>query len=280
MNEKKYFLNSAHYKKPWEYLGHVKRVYKIFQEEKPTHFISTGSGRTALIPYLMAKLLRLNIIYIETYSRVKNLTLSAKLVRLMGDIVYTQWPSEIKNTSYLGPVFNSVNSKGPVKTGENSYVFVSLGTRSEPFTRLVTSVEQLVVNGIIKEKVIIQAGCTPYKSIHMKIFDFCDADKIEELIKNARYIVTQESAGIVNKCLKYGKPFLVMPRDYAFKELPSKHDMEEDLQYKLEELGYTKVVTDVEELKVAVQNIDKIKTGFVYNNAETVNKLNAMVHNT
>ena len=222
---------------------------------------------------------KLNIIYIETYSRVNHLTLNAKLVRMFGDSVYTQWQSEIKNTTYLGPVFRSSNSGSMIKTGENSHIFVSLGTRREPFVRLVKSVEQLVMNGTIKQNVIVQAGCTKYSSTHLKIFDFCPAEEIEELIKNATYIITQESAGIVNKCLKYGKPFLVMPRDYSFQELPSKHDMQEDLQYKLEELGFTKVVTNMEELTLGIQNIDKLKTGFEFNNNEVVNKLNTIVKN-
>ena len=113
----------------------------------------------------------------------------------------------------------------------------------------------------------------------MELFDFCSVDKIEDLIKNATYIITQESAGIGNKCLKYGKRFIVMPRDYALKELPSKHDMEEDLQNKLEEMGYTKVVTNLEELTGGVQNIDKLKTGFEFNNTKAVDKLNAIVNN-
>jgi UDP-N-acetylglucosamine transferase subunit ALG13 len=278
INDKKYYINPAHYKKPWDYFGHIKKVYNIFQDEKPTHVISTGSGRTAFIPYLMTKLLRINFIYIETYSRVNNLTLNAKLVSLMGDTVHTQWQSNKKNTKYIGPVFQDFISQNDDPKKVEPYVFVSLGTRKDPFCRLVKSIEQLKVDGILKEKIIIQAGWTDYESKHMEVFDFCSVDDIENYIKNASYIITQESAGIGNKCLKYGKKFLVMPRDYAFGELPSKYDMEEDLQYRLEELGYTRVVRNIEELTEGVKNINRLKTGFKFDNTKAISKLNEIVN--
>ena len=134
-----------------------------------------------------------------------------------------------------------------------------------------------MTEGVIDKKVIIQAGKTAYQSEKLQIFDFCSVSQIDELIRNASYIITQESAGIGNKCLKYGKRFIVMPRDYQFGELPSKHDMEEDLQYRLEELGYTKVVHTKEQLADSIKNIGRLKTGYKFDNSRAVEKLTEMV---
>jgi hypothetical protein len=49
--------------------------------------------------------------------------------------------------------------------------------------------------------------------------------------------------------------------------------MKEDLQDKLEELGYTKVVRNVDELEKAIVNIEKLKTGFEFNNSMAISKL-------
>jgi hypothetical protein len=68
-----------------------------------------------------------------------------------------------------------------------------------------------------------------------------------------------------------------MPRDYQFGELPSKHDMEEDLQYRLEELGYTKVVHTKEQLADSIKNIGRLKTGYKFDNSRAVEKLTEMV---
>ena len=95
-------------------------------------------------------------------------------------------------------------------------------------------------------------------------------EKIDELILNARYVITQESAGIGTQCLKNRTKFIVMPRDYQYGELPTKSDMKEDLHCKLEELGYTKVVSNATELEKAIVNIDRLKIGFDFNNSMAI----------
>jgi len=70
MNERKYFVSLAHYKIPWTYLYQLPFFTKVFAKEKPTHILSTGSGRTAFIPFILSKVLRIKFIYIDTFSRV------------------------------------------------------------------------------------------------------------------------------------------------------------------------------------------------------------------
>jgi UDP-N-acetylglucosamine transferase subunit ALG13 len=76
------------------------------------------------------------------------------------------------------------------------------------------------------------------------------------------------------------KKFIVMPRDYSYGELPTKSDMEEDLQYKLEEMGYTKVVYNTEQLETAITNINEIKLGYPFDNNIVIKKLNHLVENS
>ena len=68
-----------------------------------------------------------------------------------------------------------------------------------------------------------------------------------------------------------------MPRDYQYGELPAKNDMEEDLHYKLEELGYTKVVRDKEELEKAIEKIDNLKVGFNFDNSQAIQTLRNII---
>jgi UDP-N-acetylglucosamine transferase subunit ALG13 len=128
--------------------------------------------------------------------------------------------------------------------------------------------------------VIIQAGHTKYESQRAEIFDFCSPEKIEDFILNARCVITQESAGIGTLCLKYGTRFIVMPRDYQYGELPARSDMKEDLHYKLEEMGYTKVVTNSGELEHAIRNIDQLKVGFKFDNTLAIQTLHKTVEET
>ena len=109
------------------------------------------------------------------------------------------------------------------------------------------------------------------------MFDFCPPERIIELIRNAKYVVTQESAGIGSICLKYRIKFIVMPREYRYGELPTKSDMKEDLHVKLEEMGYTKVVSDSVGLKRAIEQIDRLRTGFPFDNSLAIKILSDAV---
>lgn len=271
-NEKAYYIEVAHFKRPWTYLYQMVPVLKVFARERPTHVISTGSGRTAFIPFLLSKLFKVKFIYIDTFSKVHGHSKFGTFLLKTRNKIYTQWDgSRNKRAIYIGPIFK--RSEDDHHHHDSRHVFVTVGTRTEPFTRLLKVVEDLAKRGIIKEKIIIQAGHTQYNSDHVEIFDFCSPGKISEFISKARYVITQESAGIGTQCLKYRTRFIVMPREYQYGELPTKSDMIEDLHHKLEELGYTKVVRNSDELEKAILNIENLKTGYDFNNSLAISTL-------
>lgn len=276
-DEKKYYINHAHFKKPWTYINQIPKLVKIFLKERPSFIVSTGSGRASFAPFLLAKLLKIQFIYIDSFSRVNNPTLFANFLAQIGHPFFVQWDNNSKkNAIFIGPVFKEYNSNNEKKSTEN-HVLVTLGSRLEPFERMIKAVEHLVEKKVINNKVKVQAGYTMYESVSLDIFDFCSVDELDDLILNAKYIITQESAGIATKCLKLKKRFLVMPRDYKFGEVPSKSDMKEDLYLKLEQLGYTIAVHNVDELESAIKHIDQLKTGYKFDNRLAISKLSALV---
>ena len=274
--ERAYYIEQAHFKKPWTYLCHVTPVLKVFRAEKPTHMLSTGSGRTAFIPFLLSRLLKVEFIYVDTFSRVHGHSIFGAFLLRTGNAIFTQWEDpEHENAIYIGPIFKQEEPCN--KHNDSKYIFVTVGTRIEPFIRLLKGVEDMVKKGSIKEKVVMQTGHTKFRSDHVEIFDFCTPQQIDDLILNARYVITQESAGIGAQCLKYRTKFLVMPRDYQYGELPTKNDMKEDLHYKLEELGYTKVVRNTDELEKAILNIEDLKVGFNFDNSQAIRTLRNII---
>ena len=50
-------------------------------------------------------------------------------------------------------------------------ILVTLGTQDKTFVRLLDEIDKLINKGIIKDKVIVQAGFTKYSSDNMEIFD-------------------------------------------------------------------------------------------------------------
>ncbi len=275
-SERKYFVNMAHFKRPWSYLQQLPVCERAFSEERPTHVLTTGSGRTALIPFILSKLRGLPFIHIDTFSRVYGYSKFGTFLTTLRHPFFKQWP-DFRNSkvTYIGPVFDD-DAKAPV-TSKSDYIFVTVGTRDEPFTRLIAAVDKLKSKNQISERVIVQTGHTKYMSSNIETFDFCAPDRIDELVSNANYVITQESAGIGTKCLKYNTKFLVMPRDFRYRELPTRSDMNEDLHLKLEELGYVKVVYDIDTLGDAIQKIEELKTGFRFDNKLAINTLRQAV---
>ena len=192
--ERKYYIETAHFKRPWTYLSQITPVIKIFRQERPTHVLSTGSGRTAFVPFLLSRLLNVKFLYIDTFSRVRGHSKFGTFLIKTRSRIYSQWEDgQNAHADYIGPIFKP--QEAFQKKADANYVFITVGTRDEPFTRLLRAVEDLIEKGVIREKVIVQAGHTKYSSNRMELFDFCKPEKIDDLILNARYVITQESAG-------------------------------------------------------------------------------------
>ncbi len=82
-------------------------VWKIIQKEKPDVVITTG----ALIAFpicLIAKLRGAKIIYIESFARVKDRSLTGRLVYPFADLFLVQWEALLEcypKAKYVGGIF-------------------------------------------------------------------------------------------------------------------------------------------------------------------------------
>lgn len=278
--ERGHFIGIAHFKRPWTYLAQIPYVYRILKKEQPTHMLSTGSGMIVFIPFILSRLLKIKFIHIETFSHVKGLTKMGRLLLKLHQPVLSQWDAiKQKNVINIGTIISNHHSLAP-KREIQDMIFVTLGTRSQQFTRMAEAIEALIEDKTIKEKVVIQLGSTLYKSKLMEAFNFCPPSEIDKLIGSSKFVITQESAGIVTKCLKLGKKFIVVPREYRYKELPTKSDMNEDLHYKLAELGFTYVVHTKEQLREAILRLDQLRTGYTFDNSRAINHLRNLIEGT
>ena len=59
-------------------------------------------------------------------------------------------------------------------------ILVTLGTQDKEFTRLLEAIDREIKNGVITDKVVVQAGCTKFKSDNMEIFDLIPANEFDE----------------------------------------------------------------------------------------------------
>lgn len=91
----------------WQFLKLLITARKILLREKPDVVITTG----ALISFpfcLFAKLLGAKVIYIETFARVNDRSLTGRLVYPFADLFLVQWESLLEfypKAIYVGGVF-------------------------------------------------------------------------------------------------------------------------------------------------------------------------------
>lgn len=80
--------------------------WKILLAEKPDLVISTGSGVAVPLIYL-AKILGIKTIHIDSMTRIKNISLTGRLVYFFVDEFLVQWPElalKYKRAKYKGQV--------------------------------------------------------------------------------------------------------------------------------------------------------------------------------
>ena len=68
-------------------------------------------------------------------------------------------------------------------------ILVTLGTQDKSFKRLLDAIQKQIDLGNIKDRVVVQAGCTKFESKDMEIFDLIDRDKFASLIKECDLLI-------------------------------------------------------------------------------------------
>jgi UDP-N-acetylglucosamine transferase subunit ALG13 len=105
-------------------------------------------------------------------------------------------------------------------------IFVTVGTHTQPFNRLLEKIDELIKEGKIREKVIAQIGYSTYKPKNYNYFTFTSEEKILELNKKARLIITHAGAGSIITALQFRKPVIVVPRLKKFNEHVNDHQVQ------------------------------------------------------
>lgn len=97
MQGKTYFI--THAERDWRHLWNLMEIVRIFRKERPDCLLSCGAG-CAVPALLVAKMMRIHRIYIETFCALYRPSLTGRIIhafRLADELLY-QWP-------YLGRFF-------------------------------------------------------------------------------------------------------------------------------------------------------------------------------
>ena len=103
-------------------------------------------------------------------------------------------------------------------------IFVTVGMHHQGFNRLIKSMDELANQ--ISEPVIMQIGASTYEPVHAKWFRFDTQERVEEICAAARVIVGHAGAGTIISAFHCGRPIVVVPRLFRFREVVDDHQIE------------------------------------------------------
>ncbi|HOZ54937.1 MAG TPA: PssE/Cps14G family polysaccharide biosynthesis glycosyltransferase [Clostridia bacterium] len=156
-------------------------------------------------------------------------------------------------------------------------ILVLLGTQNNSFLRLLEEVDRNIVNGVIEEEVIVQAGYTKYESNNMKIHNLVSSQEMEKLIEDANFIISHGGVGSILQCVKKGKTVIAIPRQKKYKEHVNDHQLQ--LVKTFADKGYIIGINDIKDLQQAIISIKKFKPKeFTSNTQNIINKINFFIN--
>ncbi len=150
-------------------------------------------------------------------------------------------------------------------------ILVTLGTQDKGFERLLKQIDKEIEKGNIKEKVIVQAGYTKYKSDNMEIFDLIPSDEFEELVSKARLIITHAGAGSILTAIKKGKVVIAAARLKKYGEHTNDHQIQ--IVKEFAKLGYILELRDFQKLGKLIEKSKTFKPKKFVSNTDNMVKI-------
>lgn len=137
-------------------------------------------------------------------------------------------------------------------------ILITLGTQDKQFYRLLEAVQKQIDNKVIKDKVIVQAGCSSdFESKDMEIFDLIPMDEFDNLIKECDILITHGGVGSIITGLKNNKKVIAAARLEKYGEHVNDHQLQ--IIENFTNSGYIMSLDNFDELDQILNKIKKFK---------------------
>ena len=150
-------------------------------------------------------------------------------------------------------------------------IFVTLGTQSQDFSRLIKLVELGIKEDLIKEKVIVQAGQTDYKSDLVEIKSYIPKEEQDKLYKECDLLITHGGVGSITGGLKVNKKVIAVARLVSLNEHINDHQLE--IINNFAEQCYILAADDEKSFLDALKQIDEFEPKAYKSNTPNMVKL-------
>ncbi len=136
-------------------------------------------------------------------------------------------------------------------------ILVTLGTQDKDFSRLLKAIDNQIEKGNIKDKVIVQAGYTKYKSKNMELFDLIEPKKLHKLMEECDLLITHGGVGSILEGIKLNKKVIAASRLKKYKEHTNDHQKQIVKAFAKE--GYLLELRDYAQMDKVLEKIKTFK---------------------
>ena len=136
-------------------------------------------------------------------------------------------------------------------------IFVTLGTNDESFERLLKAIDKEIEKGNIKERVVVQAGCTKYESNNMEIMDLIPREDFDKYISECDLLITHGGVGSILTGINHNKKVIAVPRLAKYKEHGNDHQLQ--IVENFSKRKYILAVKDLNQLGKTIEKAKKFK---------------------
>ena len=150
-------------------------------------------------------------------------------------------------------------------------ILVTLGTQDKSFKRLLEAIDRQVELGNIKDKIVVQAGCTKYESKNMEILALIPMEKFDDLIKSSDLLITHGGVGSIITGLKNDKKVIAAARLEKYKEHTNDHQLQIIENFSND--GYILGLDNFDELDKVLEKIKKFKPKKYISNTDKMIKI-------
>lgn len=158
-------------------------------------------------------------------------------------------------------------------------IFITLGSQKFQFNRLLKKIDQLIVEGVIKEDVYAQIGYSDYKPLYFKYSEFIDRDKFSDFMKKSDIVITHGGTGAIITAVKYDKKVIAIPRLVRYGEHVDNHQLQLISQF--ENLNLIYACKDCDEITSALEAVrSKDFNNYVSNTNKYIESIDKYIENS
>jgi UDP-N-acetylglucosamine transferase subunit ALG13 len=226
---------------PLRVVPNLLRALRVLRRTRPELVIA--SGASLVVPFcFLARALGARVVFVETTARVGDASISGRVISRIASAVLVQWAETCKR--YPRSVLCRPALWEEIRTpaGDGAGTFVAVGTRHEPFDRLLKAVDEAVGAGVLPGPVVAQSGHTTYRPRHFEPVTWLEPAEVERAAGRARFVVCHSGSGIIGAALRNGKRPLVLPRLHSRGEHVDDHQLQ--IARKLEHMGLAVALDD------------------------------------